>query len=267
MKFINYLKKRKIFCQVVILIVSLILLILLSLIKEKIEIGKLFIVIINLITDFALVGLIICECWIIFRVSFNGKEKFNKDSFFICSFYIVPLIMLILIFLSNVGNVNNQLMDLPFEISSSFLASSICFAVALFFWIVYLKRCKKVIIEIKEDWHLFLIKIIKSIISETLLFFSGIICISSFTCEGDISRLFFQPIYIFFNLMFPFIEMYTYVRLKIDEFDKQEQEKREKLEQQKREELEKLEQQKREELEKLEQQKKEKYKYDLYNYD
>ena len=78
----------------------------------------------------------------------------------------------------------------------------------------------------------------------------NIVISSLFPEKQNIFKLVYQAINILVNSIYPFIDMYVYVRSEIDEFDKQEQEKREEQEKQKREELEqeKHEKEKREQL-------------------
>lgn len=226
---------------------------------------------------------------------FNENKRFNSDSLRICSYCIIPLVLLV--FYLNIGRFFLKNFQKYFKINSSFSAI-IAILLSIYFWFFYLFRCRKAIIEIGSDKYLFYSKAGKSMLAAALIFFSATLFIDSFTSSTIskitisfsekynivISRLFpekqnnfkllYQVINLFVNAMYPFIDMYVYVRSEIDEFDKREKEKQEKREQLIKEKRELLEREKREELEKQKQEKekreeleKEKYKYDFYNYD
>ena len=253
---------------------------------------------------------------------FNENKRFNSDSLRICSYCIIPLVLLV--FYLNIGRFFLKNFQKYFKINSSFSAI-ITILLSIYFWFFYLFRCRKAIIEIGSDKYLFYSKAGKPMLAAALIFLSATLFIDSFTSgtiskitisfsekynivisrllpeKQNIFKLLYRVINLFVNAMYPFIDMYVYVRSEIDEFDKQEQEKREEQEKQKREKLEQekhekekleeqeknekrkqlikekrklLEREKNEELEKQKKEKekreeleKEKYKYDLYNYD
>lgn len=191
---------------------------------------------------------------ILYLSFFNGIEKFNQDSKYICTLVLPSFVVLNLSILFQGIEVNKQ-------IKNYFIAISlILFLLSIYFWIIYLMRCKKIINEINKDWYIFLAKMVQSMVIATLICYSGIVVIMLLEEKYNTIKVCYQAIYTTMNLIYPFIDMYTYVRSEIDEFDKQEQEKNEKQKQ--------LIKEKREELEKEKQeQEKEKYKYDFYNYD
>lgn len=253
---------------------------------------------------------------------FNENKRFNSDSKRICLYCIIPLVLLV--FYLNIGRFFLKNFQKYFKINSSFSAI-ITILLSIYFWFFYLFRCRKAIIEIGSDKYLFYSKAGKPMLAAALIFLSATLFIDSFTSgtiskitisfsekynivisrllpeKQNIFKLLYRVINLFVNAMYPFIDMYVYVRSEIDEFDKQEQEKREEQEKQKREKLEQekhekekqeeqeknekrkqlikekrklLEREKNEELEKQKKEKekreeleKEKYKYDLYNYD
>lgn len=151
-------------------------------------------------------------------VNSNKKEEFNKDSLKINSVYLILLLVLI-------GEISN------YTIFYGFIAVLYIFLFSMFEWIAYFFRCIKVINELKKDRYLFIMKMIKSMLSSSLVFWSGTIIIFSLFSQ-DCWKTIFQVFNMLINSCFPLIDMYTYVRSEIDTFDKQ----------------------------------KEKYKYDFYNY-
>lgn len=161
---------------------------------------------------------------------FNEKEKFDRDSLGLCSLVLFPLAQLFFVLVIGKGK----------KVVDKLLKEHVVFAVIsillflMYFWLIYLFRCKIVIDEIKENWHLFLVKMIKPMLSAVLVCLSAAIIIDSLLGQDSIKKLIYQVINIIINSFYPFIDMYTYVRSEIDKFDKQE---------------------------------KEKYKYDFYNYD
>lgn len=199
---------------------------------------------------------------------FNDNKRFNGDSKRICLYCVIPSVLLI-IFL---GTGRFFIKNFPkyFKPNSSFSAI-IIILLSICFWRIYYSRCKKAIIEIGEDECLFKLKVAKSELTAALIFFSAAFFIESFNNnqitvyfhekyniviyslipeKQNFLKLLYRVINICVNSMYPFIDMYVYVRSKIDEFDKHEQEKREEQEKQKREELEqeKHEKEKREQL-------------------
>lgn len=199
---------------------------------------------------------------------FNDNKRFNGDSKRICLYCVIPSVLLI-IFLST-GRFFIKNFPKYFKPNSSFSAI-IIILLSIYFWFFYFFRCKKAIIEIGSDKYLFYSKAAKSMLTAALIFFSAAFFIESFNNnqitvyfhekyniviyslipeEQNFLKLLYRVINICVNSMYPFIDMYVYVRSEIDEFDKQEQEKREEQEKQKRKELEqeKQEQEKREQL-------------------
>lgn len=107
---------------------------------------------------------------------------------------------------------------------------------SIYLWVFYLCVCKKILTEINQGVFLFFVKVIWSIITSVLVFCSGTIFIMLFKKGDSDFSIIYQALNIFINIINPFIEMYTYVREKLDEFHKQGKQKQEK---EKREELEK----------------------------
>lgn len=238
---------------------------------------------------------------IIKKQCFNENKIFNSDSLHICLYCICPSAPFV--FYLFAGKLIKKFPKY-LQTYSSFSAT-IIILIAIYFWFFYLFRCRKAIIEIGSDKYLLYSKAAKSMLIAILIFSSATLFIDSFTSstiskitiyfsekynivisrllpeKQNIFKLGYQVFNIFVNAMYPLLDMYAYVRSKINEFDKREKEKQEKreqlikekrelLEREKREELEKQKQEKekREELEKEKQEKeKEKYKYDFYNYD
>ncbi len=161
---------------------------------------------------------------------FNKKEEFNKDSLGLCSALFFPLSQLFFVLIIGKGKKGVD----------KLLKENVVFTVILillfllYFWLIYLFRCKIVIDEIQKNWYIFLVKMIKPMLSAVLVCLSATIIINSLLGQDGIKKLIYQVINIIINSIYPFIDMYTYVRSEIDEFDTQD---------------------------------KEKYKYDFYNYD
>ena len=207
---------------------------------------------------------------------FNGKEKFDSDSLYICLSYFSPIFELIIFSIIGVFIKDAQKYLKSYTIFSACLIIFFC----LFFWFIYFLRCKRQIIEIKKDKNLFKIEMIGTLLATLLVFAAATIFIISFPGDDNTVKtesvlgiksyisLTYQLFNIFINSIILFIDMFSYVRSEIDEFNKEEKEKQEKREQLIKEKRELLEREKHEELEKQKQEKeKEKYKYDFYNYD
>ena len=186
---------------------------------------------------------------------FNENKRFNSDSLRIC-FYCIFISIPLIFYLFEGELIKN--FQKYFKTYANFSAI-IIILLSIYFWGFYYSRCKKAITEIGGDNYLFILNVAKSVLTAVLIFLSAILFIGSFpdsTVTGLLpkkqnnNKLVYQVINLFVNAMYPFIDMYVYVRSEIDEFDKQEQEKREQQEKQKRKELEqeKQEQEKREQL-------------------
>ena len=224
--------------------------------------------IILILLVFTEIVVVVFSSLLIKKQCFNENKRFNSDSLRICSYCIIPLVLLV--FYLNIGKFFLKNFQKYFEINSSFSAI-IAILLSIYFWFFYLFRCRKAIIEIGSDKYLFNCKAGKSMLAAALIFFSAAFFIESFNNnqitvyfhekyniviyslipeEQNFLKLLYRFINICVNSMYPFIDMYVYVRSEIDEFDKQEQKKREEQEKQKREELEqeKHEQKKREQL-------------------
>lgn len=147
----------------------------------------------------------------------NGMKNFNKDSFCICLCCILPLVPLIfyIIYGTCIKKMKGFLKYYP-----KYSLIVIIF-LSFYFWIIYLFRCRRAIIEIRGDNSLFIIKMVKSMGSAVLVCVSASI-IFELSSEKEIIKSIYQVVNIFVNAMYPFIDMYTYVRSEIDKFDKQE---------------------------------------------
>lgn len=202
---------------------------------------------------------------------FNENKRFNSDSLRIWLYYIVPSLQLIIPLI--IGSLSKKIIQ-NFLKSYTSISAKTMVLLSICFWIFYLFRCRKAIIETGSDRYLFYSKAGKSMLTAILIFSSATLFIDTFTSstiskitisfpekfnivisslfpeKQNIFKLVYQAINILVNSIYPFFDMYVYVRSKIDEFDKHEQEKREEQEKQKREELEqeKHEKEKREQL-------------------
>ena len=152
---------------------------------------------------------------------FNEKEKFDRDSLGLCSLILFPLGQLFFVLI--IGKGKKGMDELIKEHVVLAVISILLFL--MYFWLIYLFRCKIVIDEIKKNWHLFLVKMIKPMLSAVLVCFSAAIIIDSLLEQDGIKKLIYQVVNIIINSFYPFIDMYIYVRSEIDKFDKQEKEK------------------------------------------
>lgn len=145
---------------------------------------------------------------------FNGKEKFNKDSLFICLCCILPLVPLIFYIIYEACFKKTQ----EYLKQYTNYSAIVIILLSFYFWIIYLYRCREVIIEIKKDECLFFIKMVKSMLGAVLVCFSATIIISSLLEQDSMTKSIYQVVNIFVNAMYPFMDMYTYVRSKLDKY-------------------------------------------------
>ena len=163
--------------------------------------------------------LLYCMTKLVYLSYFNGIEQFDRDSKFICTLGLFGFVILNSIILLLGNEVTKQVKKSSVDISLIILLLS------LYIWIIYLIRCRKVISEINKDWHLFLAKMVKSMVTATLVCFSGIMIIMWLSKKYNITKVFYQIIFTTINLNYPLLDMYAYVRSEIDDFKKQEKEK------------------------------------------
>ena len=159
-------------------------------------------------------GLLLGITEIIKTVYFNGKEKFNKDSLFICLCCILPLVPLIFYIIYEACLKKTQ----EYLKHYTNYSAVVIILLSFYFWIIYLYRCREVIIEIKTDEYLFFIKMFKSMLGAVLVCFSADIIINSLLEQDSITKSIYQVVNIFVNAMYPFADMYTYVRSKLDKY-------------------------------------------------
>ena len=211
--------------------------------------------------------LLISIAFIIHYAYFNEKERFDKDSIYICFSYFIPI--LFLISLAFIGlNIKDSWEYLKDFTLFSFI---LIFILWNYFLIIYFCRCKKVINEIRKDKHLFIGKMVGSTLATFLVFAVATIFVISFPGDNIVKgksvlgiqnylSLIYQLLNVFINSIIIFIDMFSYVRSEIDEFNKEEKEKQEQIESIIKEKRKILKKEKQE-------QEKDKYKYDFYNYD
>ena len=126
---------------------------------------------------------------------FNEKEKFDRDSLGLCSLVLFPLAQLFFVLVIGKGK----------KVVDKLLKEHVVFAVIsillflMYFWLIYLFRCKIVIDDIKENWHLFLVEMIKPMLSAVLVCFSAAIIIDSLLGQDSIKKLIYQVINIIIN--------------------------------------------------------------------
>lgn len=154
-------------------------------------------------------------------IYFNNKEKFDEDSLYLMLTYISPILFLILI--SIVASCIKESQEYLKNYTE--YAIMIMSSLFLYFGFVYFFRCLKVIKEIRGDKHLFVVETIKSTLEYFLFFLAAGLAIISFSDEQGYMFLTYQLSNVFVNSILLFIDMFVYVRSKIDEFDKQEEEK------------------------------------------
>ncbi|RMC50147.1 hypothetical protein F5ESL0263_03805 [Lactobacillus sp. ESL0263] len=152
---------------------------------------------------------------------FNKKEQFNKDSLYIFLSCNIPLFLLsiVLVIVAIFPDTHKFLKDL------AFFSAFIIIILSIYFWIIYLWRCNKTIVEIRKDKYLFSIKMIRLMLNATLVCFSATVIIRFLPNKQIVLKSVYQVINVLINAMYPFIDMYVYVRSEIDKFDKQEKEK------------------------------------------
>lgn len=160
----------------------------------------------------------------------------------LCLFAFIQFPFIIRIVISMVNSIVKVKQNSSLLVPSMLILVLWVFIHSIYLWVFYLCVCKKILTEINQGVFLFFTKVIWSVITSVLVFCSGTIFIMLFKKGDNVFSIIYQALNIFINTINPFIEMYTYVREKLDEFHKQEKEKREELE-------------------------KEKMKYDYYNYD
>lgn len=177
--------------------------------------------------------LLTCVIFLLSNVYFR-KGKFDADSLYICLSYSIPMLFLILISfcLSGMEEFQKYLKDY-----TSF-AININLFFFLYFGFIYFRRCLKAIREIREDELLLIVEIFKSTLKSLLIFAAADLAILSFSKKQGYMLLTYKLCNVFINFMLLFIDIFIYVHSKIDEFDKQEEEKvdeekKEKLDEQK----------------------------------
>ena len=155
---------------------------------------------------------VICITRLLFLTYFNEKKKFNIDSVYICSISTFLTILLILPILFFGTKVKQELKNYVI------VATVINFFTTFYFWIIYFLRCKKVITEINRDLYIFIWKMFKPIVLATLVCFSSSIAILFLPVKSNNIKVIYQVLNTSLNLIYPFIDMYTYVRSELDKF-------------------------------------------------
>lgn len=151
---------------------------------------------------------------------FNKNEQFNKDSLYIFLSCLLPLVPLPLetIIGAVFPDTHKYLKDF------ATFSAVIIIVLSLYFWIIYLNRCIKAIVEIRKDKFFFSIKMIRLMLNAILVCFSATVIICFLPNKQIVLKSIYQVVNVFINAMYPFIDMYTYVRSEIDEFNKEEKE-------------------------------------------
>ena len=172
-----------------------------------------------LILGFFLLLLIITA--LLKTVYFNDNKRFNKDSLGICLSFIYPVIPLFfyLIYGISIKEAHKYLNDY------AFIAAIVIISFSLYLWIIYLFRCRQAITTLNKDKYFFTLKMFKSMLSAILVCFSATLIIESLPGEQNVIKLIYEIVNVSVNAMYPLIDMYTYVRSEIDEFDKREKDK------------------------------------------
>jgi len=149
---------------------------------------------------------------------FNKNEQFNKDSLYIFLSCLLPLVPLPLetIIGAVFPDTHKYLKDF------ATFSAVIIIVLSLYFWIIYLNRCIKAIVEIRKDKFFFSIKMIRLMLNAILVCFSATVIIWFLPNKQIVLKSIYQVVNVFINAMYPFIDMYTYVRSEIDEFNKEE---------------------------------------------
>ena len=157
------------------------------------------------------------SCFFLFKVIlFNEKYRFSKDTILIVIIYAIMLIpviyMLTVLFpaAKKIGFASTK--------HSTLVTVFMIFLISVYCWILYLEGCKKIIAEINKDVLLFSVKIIWSMASTVLLFFSVAVLIWLFEEKDTILSLIYQVINVLINSITPFVEMYVYVREELNKY-------------------------------------------------
>lgn len=137
---------------------------------------------------------------------FNDEKNFNRCSLAIYILYIAPLILILLLKWDGVQNKSIY----------AIISIMVIFICSLCLWVIYFACCIKVITDIKQDKFLFLLTVSKSILASLLVGFSGHIIILSHFGKNDDNTIVYQLFNIVINATYPFIDMYTYVRSKLN---------------------------------------------------
>lgn len=139
---------------------------------------------------------------------FNGKLEFDLDSLSIFCLHFFPLTLVLVV---------EGLYSQPSTLYG-ITAIIVIFFYSLYFWFIYLFRCINALNDIKQNKHVFCMKAIKSILASLLVCLSGTVVILSLSPKNTVLKVIYQIVNIIVNTTYPFIDMYIYVRSKLDKY-------------------------------------------------
>lgn len=149
-------------------------------------------------------------------ILFNEKYRFVKDTILIVIYYtglLCPVIFVLLVMFpatEKIGFASTKY--------STLATVFMIFLISVYCWILYLEGCKKIIVEINKDVLLFSVKIIWSMASTALVFFSVALLIWLFEEKDTILTLIYQVINVLINSISPFVEMFIHVREELNKY-------------------------------------------------
>ena len=149
-------------------------------------------------------------------ILFNEKYRFVKDTILIVIFYtglLCPVIFVLLVMFPATAKIGFATTKY-----STLATVFMIFLISVYCWILYLEGCKKIIVEINKDVLLFLVKMIWSMASTALVFFSVALLIWLFEEKDTILTLIYQVINVLINSISPFVEMFIHVREELNKY-------------------------------------------------
>ena len=154
---------------------------------------------------------LICYANTTYKLLFNAKEKFNRDT--ICVWIMHFFLILMVLYEKKNYEANPKQLK-----SYIFVLPIFVFIFALYFWLVYLACCLKVIKKIRKDKYIFLAKSAESMLKAVLVCFSSSIVVWLLPEKESIIKLYYHFINIFINITYPLLNMYIGTRLELDDY-------------------------------------------------
>lgn len=156
--------------------------------------------------------ILICSARITYKILFNAKEKFNQHTTILMGIGYFLLTAVVLF-----GNLYYR-GSLELFKSYIFALPILVLLFALYFWLVYLACCLKVVKKIGKDRYVFLAKSAESMLEAVLVCFSSSIVVWLLPEKESIIKLYYHFINIFINITYPLLNMYIGTRLELDDY-------------------------------------------------